>query len=389
MKKQARGEFSDTSDGFSAVTRICYSNLIRETLFSPEHLEEGDYYFPLVATPDASSIVATVCIDYPCELSVGGYPDSWTGGRTAIYESEDGGVTWDRLTTFDPPWDVLQVLRGEGGETHLVLLTARLPFFDELAVASPAGCLPTYEGPDDSLSGLCLPVGTRLRVESTWRDHWHQVRVVDPGNSSASDQTLYWVKNTDIDPSGSHAVSTRSFSNAVLWSDGKMYGLPHPPSLPEGYEWARVPSVFLDDGRRAWGMREAGSDQPPIYLTTDGEDVTGLVTEQERRCSSIRSCLPLPNDRIFNWPIIWDPETGEQWQIRLPEDAPSFRLLAVQIGPFLQVIDVENCLPLRASPSPGCRGVRLHGRAGAANRPRRGLGGRRHDLAQDPYAFLH
>ena len=105
-------------------------------------------------------------------------------------------------------------------------------------------------------------------------------------------------------------------------------------------------------GGEPGALREAGSDQPPIYLTTDGEDVTGLVTEQERRCSSIRSCLPLPNDRIFNWPIIWDPETGEQWQIRLPEDAPSFRLLAVQIGPFLQVIDVENCLPLRASPSP-------------------------------------
>ena len=338
---------------------------IRETLFSPEYLEEGNYYFPLVATPDASSIVATVCIDYPCEAWVGGGPNTWTGGRTAIYESLDGGVTWDRLTTFDPPWDVREVLRGEGGETHLVL-TARLGFFNEVAVAAAAGCLRTYEDPDDTLPGPCLPVGTRLRVESTLGEYW-QVRVINPENSSAVGQTLYWVKHQDIDPKRSTALSARLFSNDVLWSGGEMYELPHPPSLPEGYEWARrdqgfVLTAFLDDGRRAWGMREAGSDQPPIYLTTDGEDVTGLVPQQERHCSSIWNCVSLPNDRILfkgdsNTPTIRDIETGEQWQIRLPddifsEDATFFRLLAVQQGPFLQVADMsEECLPLRAKPS--------------------------------------
>ena len=56
-------------------------------------------------------------------------------------------------------------------------------------------------------------------------------------------------------------------------------------------------------------------------------------------------------------PTIRNPETDEQWRVKLPSNvlSPGHRLglLALQIGPFLRVIDVDNCLPIRSEPSLG------------------------------------
>ena len=118
-------------------------------------------------------------------------------------------------------------------------------------------------------------------------------------------------------------------------------------------------------------------DPADLYLTPDGEDVKELVLEQAD------SCLMLPDGRLLlierydgeeligpqgaakgrtwpydaiQWPTIRDPQTGEQWPIRLPSEVfnPGYeiRILAIQQGPFLRVVDVDDCLPIRAEPSP-------------------------------------
>ena len=61
-------------------------------------------------------------------------------------------------------------------------------------------------------------------------------------------------------------------------------------------------------------------------------------------------------DRGFHWPTIQNVETGEEWPVVFPEDVlrlgDSFIPRLVLRGPFLRVVDVDDCLPLRAKPSP-------------------------------------
>ena len=101
------------------------------------------------------------------------------------------------------------------------------------------------------------------------------------------------------------------------------------------------------------------------YLTADGEDVTELVREQTDLCLI---CLRLPDGRLWSYTrveleegdagICQRSETlrrNEQWRVKLPSNVlspqHSLGLLALQIGPFLRVIDVDDCLPILAEPS--------------------------------------
>ena len=103
-------------DGFS----VDYDSI--QTLAS--HLPEcGGYYYKWIARPDASSIVMTVCVEPLCPgHSIITHDDA--PGRTTIYESRDGGVTWERLAIFDLLRRATRVLpEGDGEVTELLLET--------------------------------------------------------------------------------------------------------------------------------------------------------------------------------------------------------------------------------------------------------------------------
>ena len=242
------------------------SELVRETLFSlnsregdcdgPEGYFSVDYddiqtltgelpacggdYLPIVAAPDGSSLVMTVCVEAPCfELfgswSFGGSPpprytsstdEDVTPGRTVLFESKDGGVTWEKLTDFDLPWAATSVW------------------------------------PTSSYDGQSSPTLVLDAYGPLLQDH--------DGNYT-------------------------KWSDPMLWPSGEVLKLPTPP---EGYYfsfWSRRTPFYLDDGRIAWGM--VGPDEAvtsertwDLYLTTDGEDVTELVLEQTSSCPR---CLPI------------------------------------------------------------------------------------------------
>ena len=84
----------------------------------------GGYDMDLAFSPDGSSIVMTICVEGVCHP--GRYPDVGPDygahpGRTAIYESQDGGVTWEQLADFDVPWVARGILPAEDGDTRLWL----------------------------------------------------------------------------------------------------------------------------------------------------------------------------------------------------------------------------------------------------------------------------
>ena len=89
--------------------------------------ECGGYYDVMSAWPDGSSIIMTICVEYACTLHSKDGSATGPTGRTAIYESRDGGVTWDRLAIFDLPWEAYVILPGNDGETRLRLVPGR-PF---------------------------------------------------------------------------------------------------------------------------------------------------------------------------------------------------------------------------------------------------------------------
>lgn len=313
--KFSREECGDVyeEDGFS----VDYSRI---PAFSGQLPKCGGYYFGLVGSPDASSIFMTVCVEYACNLPyfTPGQDADDPPGRTAIYESRDGGVTWERLVGFDKPWIADLVLPDGDGDDRLLLSSNR-----------------------------------SFNVGGPWE-----------------------------------------FPDPILWPDGRAVT---PPKSPKGYgppiPWNRV---VLHDGRLAWGFEQEEKSLLPaperakLYLTEEGEDVTELVLEQTDSCPR---CLMLPDGRELLlrgreyyvgelvggaaaeyysdptsghypngtpaskfWPTIRDPETGEQWPVKLPYDVLSLDNLhllpiAIQRGPFLRVVNVDDCLPLRAEPS--------------------------------------
>ena len=288
------------------IYRSDNGDLVRETL--------PLQFAPMAARPDASLIVRTECVEPKCYVDGMTFnpDDDHSPGRTALYESRDGLVTWEKLVEFDMPWFAELVLPDEDGETRLLLIFSTAFFQD------------------------------------------------------ASGDELEWL-------------------GRMLWPSKDPFSF---PPVPEGYEVHRwLGPLALPDGRLAWGMKGSNSsDDGPedIYLTVDGEDVTELVPEQAGSCPE---CLMLPDGRLFlrgedypvedligpygaaegfyedpfqrgtiDWPAIRDPDTGEQWPIRLPHNVlqPGYILVpfAIQHGPFLQVTDVDGCLPIRAEPSP-------------------------------------
>lgn len=101
-------------DGFRPLQRIYWSGrelLVRETISYPG--------FRLTSLPDASYMIATACVEPVCAIYDGSEPG--TPGRTSLYESRDGGITWEKLVDFDVPWVADRILPAEDGEIRLLL----------------------------------------------------------------------------------------------------------------------------------------------------------------------------------------------------------------------------------------------------------------------------
>ena len=226
------------------------------------------HFTGLDARPDASSLVMTVCVEQHCDGVVG---PEYPRGRTAIYESRDGGVTWQKLTTFDRPWYVTQVLQGDGdGNTRLVL--------------------------------------------ELW--NYHLVDTEQEGRVEGRTTYMLW-------PSGEEFSQVAALE-AALTEDYVDDGIGYPLSLGDG-------RLLLP-----WHWVEY---QPEELIGPQGAAMGWVAGNAPQ-----------------NWPTIRDPETGEQWPIRLPYDVLSLgdffpRHIAVQRGPFLRVVDVGDCLPVVAAPS--------------------------------------
>ena len=230
----------------------------------------GGYSSRMMAKPDASSIIMTVCIKPDCfgHLYPDFDPDDHPPGRTALYESQDGGITWGKLAAFDVPWIPSRHLPSEDGETRLLLEAGR-PLFKD-----------------------------------------------------ADGRYTEWLAN-------------------MVWpSSGGIEELPDPPPAPESS------SVYLDDGRECWLCLPLPDGRVLLSEYYDVEALIGPYGAAEGQSDY----------KNQDWPTILDPETGEQWPVRLPRDVlkPGYALwltLAIQRGPFLQVTGVDGCLPVLAEPS--------------------------------------
>ena len=135
----------------------------------------GSYLPEMMAKPDASSIIMTVCVEPDCDSHL--YPassDHWPPpGRTALYESKDGGITWEKLAVFDVPWIPGWHLPAEDGESRL-LLTAERPFSKDVKgryTEGPLGLLWSSSGGAEELPDPPPePAGYRLGRSFTYLD---------------------------------------------------------------------------------------------------------------------------------------------------------------------------------------------------------------------------
>ena len=119
----------------------------------------------ITARDDASSIVIAVCVESVCDPYIREWNPTEPLGRTILFESQDGGVTYNKLVAFDAPWIPLDHLSVNGGETQL-LLVSYIPFLEDaelpyLGMWSPSGGLQDLPGPPPALDeigceGWCL-----------------------------------------------------------------------------------------------------------------------------------------------------------------------------------------------------------------------------------------
>ena len=158
-----------------------------------------------------------------------------------------------------------------------------------------------------------------------------------------------------------------------------MSGLEDDEYLPR---YARYESL---DGGITWEIM-LGEVLSPAEVRRTWEATVAATKSQDPSCPEWYQCLMLPDgrllllrgydpdelvgpegaatgfyfyhDRSFNvrWPTILNPETGEEWPVRLPYDVlaagAELAAIAIQQGPFLQVTGVDDCLPILAEPSP-------------------------------------
>ena len=301
--------------GEGVVREVLFSNTIAEQLGI-----EGSVLIYAVA-PDVSTIVANICLEGVCAS-----PYVPVDGRTALYQSKDGGVTWQPLASFDDAWVIEQILPSDGDETRLLLRNER-----------------SRNATPDNLDHMLWPSGEGVVPPEPPEGH----RIL--GTVLLSDGRVAW---------GMDAFNL-SFS-IFLTGDGEDVTdlvvkqlTPECPSCSMAERWASLGRFYyyagghvaleISDGLYLLGWGSVGPTGRPKYSL---EQLQGGATTSTAEIG----------DDIY-WPTIRDSNTMEEWPIRLPEHVlklgDMFLPTAIQRGPFLQVVDVgEDCLPLRASPAP-------------------------------------
>ena len=282
----------------------------------PECGGDLDLHFP--ARFDPFSIVMTVCIQPTC-IGRSEIDADDTPGRTAIYESRDGGVTWEQLSIFESPWYATRILPES----------------------------------DEEVTELLLQIGHFWHpdLRDNREDYGPWPNMLWPDGELLRPPTL---------PEGYNIAEFGYLSGAPLSLDDGRFAWPlNKHHSPRNYE------------------------RHDLYLTTEGEDLTELVLEQTDSCPKClmlpdgRLLLPILSvsykaDELVGpqgaaegragmngtlwWLTIRDPETGWQWPVRLPynvlQAGNTLVPVAVQQGPFLRVVDMEgDCLPLMSDPS--------------------------------------
>ena len=319
------------------ISKSAEGEIVRETLMTrdgfvaefPEFLSDSNY--PLVdfaVTPDRSYIFAVVCHS-DCEFAVG------HSGRTSIFDSRDGGVTWYHIATSphgEPGWRVERVLpEGIAGEEgfQLIISGGREEDGSLYFMLQPSGkVLPWPE----------LPLGYEIHRPLLREGEFYWTAYRRPGSDNSKPEYI------------------------LLTDDGAVLQ----PKPPRGYEIRRP---FLQDGQIIWILHRSFGldDSRPEYilLTDDGQ------------------LLPWPEpykDATWPWagqageePTYVDPETGVERILLIPPylvppdiGGPDPRLsgrasysgqrlglVDLRHGPFLRVTGTGGCLPLNAEPSPG------------------------------------
>ena len=268
-------------------------------------LPECGGHYDMTARPDGSSIVMTVCVEPWC-----GYPLPVPDlenppGRTAIYESQDGGVTWGKLADFDVPWIASRILPAGDGETRL-LLTARRPFDHEefpYPILWLDGEIEQAPDPPPPPEGYNLLRGAPMYLDDG-RFAWHMY------DATGGPMQLYLTA--------------------------------------EGEDVTELVLAQLDQEEECWQCLMLPDGRVLLLEYYDAEELIGPYGAAEGRVGE---------QYYIPWPTIWDLKTGEQWPVILPYNVlnPRYALtpLAAQQGPFFpQVVGIdEGCLPIRAEAS--------------------------------------
>lgn len=248
-------------------------------------LDIGDYFTGYAITPDASHMLASVCVRGACGVGLGGWsPDA----RTAVFESTDGGVTWQS----DAEYDLGLSFEGIVSDGR-ALVSWQVDANDTRSYAwypglEPVSKPPGADFPATSVAGdllwrsLSMPgrlvrgdgsvfvdLGERTdlrpsqllqpRGDGTFVINWRWFPASDPGRDFLSlvNRSGAITSTYEINPSNASMVS-------AVWHDGQIYGtMANPPVIgaPPGFlgllpaildlgavRYNNLKEPFLDDG---------------------------------------------------------------------------------------------------------------------------------------------
>ena len=280
--------------------------VVREVLFSDADIE--GYVLKYAVTPDASTIVVNTCIG----SCTGVYVPA--DGRTAFYQSRDGGVTWEHLVSFDEAWNIAALLPGDLDETRLLLHNANS--FDYMIWPGGLSITPPDLPEGHNILGVVLLSDGRI----AWgMNNYTAALTIFLAEDGEDITELVLEQLTPECPGCSTAKRWSSLGRWYFYGGGTMA-----LEISDGFY-----IIGWDDWTAEYSLDQlAEAADPP-------EAETG--------------------DRVY-WPTIRNSNTLEQWPIRLPADVLTLGNMllpaAVQQGPFLRVVDVgEGCLPIVAEAS--------------------------------------
>ncbi len=313
-------ECDGPTEGLIRVYRDASGELRTDTLYQRPAEPRDTFISSYALSADASTIVVGVCPGGTCPFLAPAQP----GAQTLLYRSNDGGVTWEQLSTPDGVYDVRAVI---GDNAILQGPLDDQGFLQHRFVALPGGAEFAPPAPNTDL--FMLGGG-----ELVWRTGEGRL----------------------LGTSGGDVVSLGE-GLQVAWVAGGRFWLD-----PTGGQFALV--VYDEDTKYYLGLF-AGGGEPQRFYRLDGYASIGGWLDDRRAIGNAvipvdSLTTPLPEDFPFRsgstvtLPAVFDFDAGRVHPVPRPfvDRYGRNRVVAVVQGPFARVAGTGDCLNIWAEPGP-------------------------------------